>query len=1039
MRRPDFYLLRTPALAYAHVLRMNACESRSDLVDILYDFYQLRHVQDAIFLASTVLFHQLQRWLQDENNRSNNDKLLATLYKYAVRMCSRSTPFGMFSGVSLGKIDEGSSALISNCRHHVLKKISGTAAADVAVGLNSISELKSKRIIKTNTTLYSFNGGYRYYEYYLKEGRRHYFLSFVEDSPYLSYVLSKAENGIVYSDLVAGLTKMDIPVSVAEDYIDQIFGEQLLTSDLELTVTAGSYFKKVSEKLIDSKFDNDWYHRIEGWDNLLKSSTSVIDTNNSLSADIGESLKTSTDRNMIQADMRVGMHVNQINSAIIETIISELESLSLVFEPPVPEEMNAFKKKFFERYEYGEVPLLEALDSDIGIGYGDSSEAFMSSDFNFEEIARLSEYKESRVAEIRVKQMILDLYTQYLDNDQCEIILTDDILKNYIAKDKTKPQSSYYFLGNLLATDAAAMDRGKFNFILKACSGPSVLSLMARFCDVVPNLENKLKECLSYEEQAIDEVIASIAHLPEVAVAGVVQRPSLRRYEIPLLNSSDVSPEYQICLGDLYVSIVDDQVILRSKKLNKRIIPRLDSAHNYRRGIGLYRFLGDLQYQGQNMYVNWNWGELERQIFLPRIRYKHIVLSRARWLIRKDMINRWGEMNEEVIKARFMDEYKLPSQVMLVSGDNELLIDFNSLLGFNILYNELKKKDVILMEPAFTGDQHVVRDCFGQPYANEILVPVNKRIKQLPQSLLHSFKPRRLIRRTFSPGSEWVYLKVYCGFQTADRILKQELPTIINELSKKRTIKQWFFIRYSDSDYHLRIRFNLTAASSNELSHLFEVVHLYLDPLLRNRYISKLQYDSYHREIERYGHDCMELSECLFHIDSEFVIQMLTEDHNKVVDRLLTAIYGINQLFDYFKLDDAEKLSFVKSMRDYFLEEYKETDKLRYEFDKSFRVYRDKIDKLFSSDGSASQLIPLSQFRHRGQGLLPIAEQLKATVEWSADRILNLLQSYCHMFQNRLYLTKPRLQEALAYHFLLKHYQGVLRRFQTRSIFNDTR
>ena len=63
------------------------------------------------------------------------------------------------------------------------------------------------------------------------------------------------------------------------------------------------------------------------------------------------------------------------------------------------------------------------------------------------------------------------------------------------------------------------------------------------------------------------------------------------------------------------------------------------------------------------------------------------------------------------------------------------------------------------------------------------------------------------IQRIFVPGSEWLYLKIYAGENTLERILVRQLPIILRKLNKANLINKWFFIRYADPDTHLRIRF----------------------------------------------------------------------------------------------------------------------------------------------------------------------------------------------------------------------------------------
>ena len=78
------------------------------------------------------------------------------------------------------------------------------------------------------------------------------------------------------------------------------------------------------------------------------------------------------------------------------------------------------------------------------------------------------------------------------------------------------------------------------------------------------------------------------------------------------------------------------------------------------------------------------------------------------------------------------------------------------------------------------------------------------------------------IQRTFIPGSQWVYIKLYTGEKTADDILINVISLIIKKLQKKQYTEKWFFIRYSDPDFHLRIRLLVCDAQ-----YIGEIIHLF--------------------------------------------------------------------------------------------------------------------------------------------------------------------------------------------------------------------
>ena len=100
----------------------------------------------------------------------------------------------------------------------------------------------------------------------------------------------------------------------------------------------------------------------------------------------------------------------------------------------------------------------------------------------------------------------------------------------------------------------------------------------------------------------------------------MIARPRLRDYELVCLGGPAAPPERRLALDDLLVSVEDGRIVLRSRRLGRRVVPRLTSAHNYAyRGMAVYQFLCRLQRQG---YADQRafWGPLSSSPFLPRVR-----------------------------------------------------------------------------------------------------------------------------------------------------------------------------------------------------------------------------------------------------------------------------------------------------------------------------------------------------------------------------------------------------------------------------------
>ena len=172
------------------------------------------------------------------------------------------------------------------------------------------------------------------------------------------------------------------------------------------------------------------------------------------------------------------------------------------------------------------------------------------------------------------------------------------------------------------------------------------------------------------------------------------------------------------------VSVSNNRVVLRSKRLKKEIVPRLTTAHNYSKGTPIYRFLCELQNQGCIAALSFNWYGLD-QVFdhLPRVVYKNIILSPERWTLNTKDI----KIDKSHFSAEKLIEWKnangLPRRVVFVVGDNKLLIDFKSTLSVKAFFSEISQLTNVVFEEFIECDG-VLTDNQGNSFQNEFIVPL---------------------------------------------------------------------------------------------------------------------------------------------------------------------------------------------------------------------------------------------------------------------------------------------------------------------------
>jgi thiopeptide-type bacteriocin biosynthesis protein len=287
----------------------------------------------------------------------------------------------------------------------------------------------------------------------------------------------------------------------------------------------------------------------------------------------------------------------------------------------------------------------------------------------------------------------------------------------------------------------------------------------------------------------------------------------------------------------------------------------------------------------------------------------------------------------------------------------------------------------------------------------------------------------KTVQRTFMPGSKCVYLKIYTGVKTADGILTRDISSIITNLYKNNWIEKWFFIRYADPDFHLRIRVFVTEGTySGEVIHSF---HNRLKRLEKAGLIWKIQLDTYNRELERYGNNLMKEAETRFYIDSECAIKKMKKLNEKEESyRWMIALYAIDQLLSDFSVDIATKQQWMERLSLAFRAEFGFDMYNSKQFNVKYREHKATIEKVLNnrieSDDFNALRLPVQK---RSEKLQPLISQIqfKLSKKKIPDISLeSLLSSYIHMLLNRLFRSKNRQHEMVLYDFLNRYYKSEI-------------
>jgi thiopeptide-type bacteriocin biosynthesis protein len=279
------------------------------------------------------------------------------------------------------------------------------------------------------------------------------------------------------------------------------------------------------------------------------------------------------------------------------------------------------------------------------------------------------------------------------------------------------------------------------------------------------------------------------------------------------------------------------------------------------------------------------------------------------------------------------------------------------------------------------------------------------------------------IKRKFIIGDEWFFFKVYTGVKTADSLLINHFMPIINIWKDNSYISKWFFIRYYDPEFHLRIRVLLT--DKENIMPIINDLNVLLTKLIQQNLIWKLQTDTYTRELERYGAERIEDIETIFFNDSEMITETLNyiENTDSQNTRWLVGLSIIDSLLDVFKVSIENKKVLMEIYVAFFSAEMNYDKYLKRQLSLKYRKNKKDINNFLSKKTEHFQLINLiSQKNKKTEKIVNKILNQKLSFE----NLGELIFSISHMSLNRLYRTKSRENEFVSYHLLLYYYESKI-------------
>ena len=1057
------FVLRTPLFPIKRFFdwkvdpAVSAARQKESLREHIRSFYAQPIVQEALYIGSPDLHAQLPLWLDNKIEKEDKkEKLEISLAKYMIRMCTRCTPYGLFASCTSGRIGEQTEIQLTDkalLERHV--RLDMDYVCQALSHILKQEEIAAQLRFYPNTSLYRFGNELRYIEHrFTEQSGRSYHLVQIEQSSYLDEILQSAQEGRTPGELAAALTDDDILPDEAAEFVSELITNQVLVSELEPNVTGEEYFHSLLHRLKELNHTEKYVRTFEL---VLEEIKGIVgrnaDAKTSLYAALADHLRQLEIpvhlKTLVQVDTYRPTLTCTLRQQVQEDITRGLSLVQFVSSDTVRDTFAEFKQNFMNRYESQWMSLTEVLDTESGIGYGKFATTGMEESPLIDKLPIGNGVPAPAEQFSDAESFKWQLYQEAIGHNKFEVVIPDKTIEEFSQKEFTAERlpDSMQYMFRIHARSAADVDSGHYLLSLQAPYGPSGGNLLGRFCHLHPEIEDLTRTILQTEEQhQPDAVFAEIVHLPESRIGNILMRPILREYEIPYLCGTILGKEFQIPVNDLVVGVVNGKVTLRSKRLNKEVIPRMTTAHNFSTTtLPIYQFLCDLQFQ-RVRNQGWSWGILENRPFLPRVSYGKFILARARWLLTKEDVRECEKKHDDELLTQFSDvvrQKNLPDYLLLSQGDNELLLHLKNIYCIRLLLSELQKSNaVILTESLDTPDTCWIKSPEGS-HCGEFIMAMSRTKKQPVNTDAGppSAEPRAIVQRYFPVGSEWLYAKIYCGTKTAESVLTETLKPFTEELLQEGLIDKFFFLRYGDTSYHIRIRFH--SAVPGFWRDVVQRLQNVLQPYSERNLVHNVQFETYQREVERYGAETTELSEDIFFYQSQAVMSFISMLHGDEGEqyRWKVGLKAVDLFLDDFGYKVDQKRDLVKVLNEQFATEFHVGPAEQKKISERFNDKKKLVQQLMSEEWDDENLTAaVAHFRIDDPAYRAVVAQVLSITKASEGlSTLNaLMGSYLHMLIIRIFISNNRKTELVIYDHLLKYYESKIARDKVKEAVSVT-
>lgn len=942
----NHYLLRVPILPFSKLTSIPVNPTQEEMLAFIRNAMSIPVLRAAIFSASPEFFKSLTDTIHTQSLVSPNTlkKLYISTLQYYLRATTRTTPYGLFVGVSLGSIGDKDDIVCSESNlWKPCVELDTTWLSKVIQSIEDSPDADSHILYSFNRNLYvsgsrliNPHNAYKVYTKFLTKE-----LTSIRYTALIHNLTSHFKDTLfTFSDVYNYVVSLypDVPEEKVRGIFNTLQRKQYVISILHPPLVNTDPLNHLINALQKCNYasSNIYWALTNLRDQLSSLSSNPFATfpeKTSLCFRAINALNSSA-KDKLQYNIKIKPYHNTISKDERESLRKSLEELiTYCWGYTQSTSINDFIFNFLDKYGYyKEVSLLEALDSVTGV-----SSTKSSGHINF--------CTRDRKPELQ-KAVQAYLLSKLLNNNTNRIDLTASDLQSIFGNAKNT-RNSHTFSLDILCHPIRSSSSVRFYFspFIAAQQGLKTVRRFSRVFDA--DETNSLNQCTNNIQNSLpsDTILVEFHESSnQPRIDNLINGSSTCKYSVTI-GTNPSSNMYDLPLNDFFVGVDSNhKLYVISNSLGKRVMFYFPNMINPIIQSDIANFLMGISVNEELDFSYFIHDIIDLPVpHMPEITYGPLILCREHWTLDINVQNYTFEAFDKIFKEK-ISQLQIPSFVEYGDSDRKMQYNLEDTIQRQLIFKEAlnTKSSQIVLTKGIPSNLQFVKDELNNPYASELVFSVfsdgqylsNHEQKSPSLSMLETHSPYKKNGRKYSILSPeriinsgvngWWCFKVYYDRNTINQTILSLNFWCKRLITEKKAI-QYFFIRYSDPASHLRIRIQLS--DNYNSSHIVHDFITWFDEEAAQHRVSTYCICPYERDLERYGGPSI-----YKHVESTFCTNaVLVGDYfsfnptSNTERDILFGIWVISSIFRFcgFSLNEQEAILSNRFSQKMFRKEYR--------------------------------------------------------------------------------------------------------------------